>query len=223
MAAPELDRAVVVLRPWGSPTALGLFGLAAATFTLAGLQLGWVEPREGGTVGLVLVAFAAPAQLLASVLGFATRDAVVGTAMAVLSLTWLSTGLTLLTGAPGARSGALGLLLAVSALAVGLTGLTATLVRVATAVVLLTASVRIGLTSWFELSGTEALRTAAGVVGLVLAVLAVLVAWAGELEEAGARVPLPLGRRGKGRTAVEGSLDDQVTGVANEPGVRARL
>lgn len=217
------DHVVVTLRPLGSPTSLGLFGLAAATFTLAGLQLGWLRPDEGATVGLVLLGFAAPAQLLASVLAFAARDAVVGTAMAVLSLTWLATGLVLLTSEPGARSGALGLLLVSSAVAVGLTGLTGTLSKLATAAVLLTASVRIGLTGVFELSGQEWLRTTAGALGLALAVLAVTVAWGSELEDAGAPFRVPLGRRGRGRQAVEGALPDQVRDVATEPGVRTRL
>ena len=220
---PENERVVVTLRPWGSPVALGLFGLAAATFTLAGWQLGWVGAGESRTVGVALVAFAAPAQLLASVLGFAARDAVVGTAMGVLSLTWLSTGTVLLLAAPGSRSGALGLLLVSSAVSVGLTGLTGLLSKLATAAVLLTASVRIGLTGWFELSGQEWLRTTAGVLGLLLTVLALAVAWGSELEDAGAPFRVPLGRRGKGAQAVDGSLADQVGTVATEPGVRARL
>jgi succinate-acetate transporter protein len=218
-----LDRVVVTLRPLGSPVSLGLFGLAAATFTLAGLQLGWVRPAEGTTVGLLLLGFAAPSQLLASVLAFVARDAVVGTAMAVLSLTWLTAGLVLATSAPGARSQALGLLLLVSAVAVGLTGVTGTLSKLATGAVLLTAAVRIGLTGVFQLSGQEWLKTTSGVLGVLLAVLAVAVAWGSELEDAGAPFALPLGRRGKGRDAVQGSLREQVSGVATEPGVRTRL
>jgi succinate-acetate transporter protein len=214
---------VVMLRPLGSPTSLGLFGLAAATFTLAGLQLGWIPASQGSAVGLVLIGFAAPAQLLASVLAFLARDAVVGTAMGVLSLTWLSSGLVMVTGDPGQRSGALGLLLLMSAVAVELTGLTATLARLAAGAVLITAAVRIGVTGLFQLSGQPWLETTAGVLGVLLAVLAVLVAWASELEDAGRPFPVPTGRRGKGRVAVEGSLPDQVRDVANEPGVRARL
>ncbi|MFL6080243.1 MAG: hypothetical protein ACJ714_09985 [Ornithinibacter sp.] len=218
-----LDRAVITLRPLGSPVGLGLFGLAAATFTLAGLQLGWVGPGEGSTVGLVLIGFAAPAQLLASVLAFLARDAVVGTAMAVLSLTWLSAGLVLATSPPGARSGALGLLLLVSGVAVGLTGITGTLSKLATGAVLLTAAVRIGLTGVFQLSGQEWLKTTSGVLGVLLALLALAVAWGSELEDAGAPFGLPLGRRGKGAQAVQGSLREQVSGVATEPGVRTSL
>jgi hypothetical protein len=86
----------VVLRPIGSPLALGFVALAAATFVASGLQLGWVEPGEGRNVALILVAFVAPLQLPASVLGFLARDSLAGTAMGVLSGTWLAVGLILL-------------------------------------------------------------------------------------------------------------------------------
>ena len=223
MTAPEPDRVVVTLRPLGSPTALGLFGLAAATFTLAGLQLGWVPADQGATVGLVLIGFAAPAQLLAAVLAFLARDAGIGTPMAVLSLTWLSTGLVLLTSEPGTRSAALGLLLASSAVAVGVSGVTGLLTKISTGCVLLVAAARIGLTSAYQLTGQDWLQTTAGAVGVALAVLAVAVAWASELEHSGVPVRVPLGRRGKGATAVRGSFSEQTSGLATEPGVRTRL
>ena len=223
MSSPESDRVVVTLRPLGSPTALGLFGLAAATFTLAGLQLGWVPESEGAVVGLVLVAFAAPAQLLASVLAFLARDAGIATAMGVLSLTWLSTGLVLVTSEPGGRSAALGLLLVSSAVAVGLSGVTGLLTKISTGCVLITASVRIGLTAAYQLSGPAWLQTLAGALGVALALLAVAVAWASELEASGAPVRVPLGRRGKGASTGPGTLSEQADGLATEPGVRTLL
>jgi hypothetical protein len=89
--------------------------------------------------------------------------------------------------------------------------------------VLLTASVRILLTGIYQLSGQDWLKPTAGVLGVLLALVAVLVAWASEVEDAGGRVPFPLGRRGKGRTAVAGTLADQSRDLATEPGVRTRL
>lgn len=223
MSSSEPDRVVVALRPLGSPAALGLFGLAAATFTLAGLQLGWVPASEGSVVGLVLIGFAAPAQLLAAVLAFLARDAGTGTAMGVLSLTWVSTGLVLLSSDPGARSATLGLLLASSAVAVGLSGVTGLLTKISMGLVLITASVRLALTSGYELSGQAWLQTLSGAVGIALALLAVAVAWASELEASGAPVRVPLGRRGKGVSTARGSFSEQAHGLATEPGVRTRL
>ena len=60
-------------------------------------------------------------------------------------------------------------------------------------------------------------------LGVLLALLAVAVAWASEAEAAGAPVPVPLGRRGRGLDAVTGSLEEQVGGLATEPGVRTTL
>jgi uncharacterized protein len=60
-------------------------------------------------------------------------------------------------------------------------------------------------------------------VGLVLFALAVYVAFAAELEDAKGETVLPLGRRMKGRLALDGSLDEQLKHAPNEPGVRAQL
>ena len=212
---------VVTLRPVASPTSLGLFGLAAASLVLAGVQLGWVGAGDRTHAGLVLIGFACPAQLVASLVAFRARDGVLATAMGVLALTWLSTGAVVVSGA-GPRSTALGLLLLVSALAVALTGLTALTAQVATGVVLLTAGTRLGLTAADQL-GAPGLTAVAGWLGVGLSGLALLVAWAGELESARGRSPIPLGRRGKGRLALEGDYADQVDGIATEPGVRMRL
>jgi succinate-acetate transporter protein len=223
-AWPSLGSHVnVVLRPVASPTSLGLFGLAAATFTLSGLQLGWAPASEGHHVALVLIGFAAVAQLVASLTAFVARDGTVATVMGVLSLTWLSVGLVMLTSPAGSRSPALGLLLLFSAVAVGLSAMTAALSKVSAALVFLTASVRLLLTGAFHLTGSPWVKEAAGLVGLLLFVIAVYVAWASELEDATGRTVLPLGRRGKGLTALHGSLLEQVRDLPNQPGIRTRL
>ena len=68
-------------------------------------------------MALILIAFAAPLQLVSSVFGFLGRDVVAGTAMGVLAGTWLSVGLVTLTSPPGSTSDALGLFLLVAAAA----------------------------------------------------------------------------------------------------------
>src|SRR3954454_4401576 len=65
-----LDQGRINVRPVSRPSTIGLFGLAAATFTMAGLQLDWVPKEQGKHVALVLIGFAFVAQLLASI--FAT-------------------------------------------------------------------------------------------------------------------------------------------------------
>src|SRR4051812_12999777 len=85
----------IVVRPIASPSSIGLFGLAAATIVLSGLQLGWVAPAESDQTAMVLIGFAFVSQLLAAIFALLARDGVVATAMCVLSLTWLVIGLVL--------------------------------------------------------------------------------------------------------------------------------
>jgi len=213
----------ITVRPIGSPTGLGLFGLAAATLLVSGLQLGWIDQAEGRNVGLILIAFPFLAQLLASIWSTLARDGIASTAMGVLALTWLSTGLILITSAPGQTSDALGLLLLLAAAAIALTGLVASISKLALGVTFLTAGLRFLLGGVHQLSGHETWEDAAGVVGLLLCALAVYGAFAAELEEAQGKTILPLGRRMKGRLALDGSLDEQMKQAANEPGVRQQL
>jgi succinate-acetate transporter protein len=213
----------IVVRPIGSPTGLGLFGLAAATLVVAGLQLGWVGSAEGHNVGVILIAFPFVAQLLASIWSTLARDGIAATAMGMLALTWLSTGLVLVTADPGQTSDALGLLLLASATAMALTGLVAATSKLVIGTVFLTASLRFTLGGIHQLSGSEAWENAAGIVGLALFGLAVYAAFAAELEDARGGTVLPLGRRLEGSLALDGSLAEQLKRAPNEPGVRAQL
>src|SRR4051794_21760012 len=111
------DVTQVTLRPVAPATPTGFLGLAAATVVLAAMNLGWIPSSEAHTVALVMIAFVFPLQGTASVFGFLSRDGVVATAMAVLAGTWLTVGLAMLTSPPGSTSDALGALLLVSAVA----------------------------------------------------------------------------------------------------------
>src|SRR5690349_7261705 len=101
----------VFLRPIGSPVALGLSGLVAASLVASGTELGWVALDERAHAALVILAFAFPLQFVASLLAFAARDGAVATALGVLAGSWLATSLVWLTSAAGSVSGSLGLLL----------------------------------------------------------------------------------------------------------------
>lgn len=217
------ERVTVSLRPIGGPTSLGFYGLAAATFVVSGFQLGWVGLAEGKKVALVLVGFAFIAQIVAAIFCFLARDGIAATAMSVLSLTWLVVGLVLHTSKPGATSGALGLFLLVSGVAMVLTSLTAALSKLVPAAVFGLAALRFFTTAGYELSGRRVWEQAAGVLGLLLFALALYAAWGAGLEDALGRTVLPLGRRGKGKAAVHGSLLEQVKDVSTRPGVREQL
>lgn len=227
-AREEAERRVeatarIVLRPLAGPLALGFLGLAAATFVRAGLELGWVEATEAKNVALVAIAFTVPLQFTASLIGFLTRDAVAATGMGLLSGIWLATALVTSTSPPGSTSDALGLFLLVGAVAMWIPAAAAVTSKLVPALVLGTAGLRFLVTGVHQLTGDEGWENAAGLIGLVLAALAVYAALAVELEDATKSTLLPLGRRGRGAAALDGVLHDQLAQLQKEPGVRQQL
>jgi succinate-acetate transporter protein len=219
--APEaLTR--VTLRPIANPLPLGFLALAGGTLLLSGLQLGWVEPAESHTLGLIIIAFVVPLQFVTAIFGFLARDVVAGTGMAILSGTWLSIGLVTLTGVPDSTSDALGLLLILSATAMLVPAAAATGKLVAAAVLTATA-LRFLVTALYQLTGSGSWETTAGVVGLALCALAIYTALAMALEESHRRTVLPLLRRNTGAVAIAADLGSQVRDIEHEAGVRAQL
>ena len=75
----------------------------------------------------------------------------------------------------------------------------------------------------YRLTGGSTWETITGVVGVALGALAIYAAYAALIEGIQGRTVLPMGRRSRGRQAVEGGLAEQVVGIAHEPGVRAQL
>ena len=213
----------VMLRPMASPMPIGFVGLAAATVVLASMNLGWISSSQAHEVAIVLIAFVFPLQAVTSIFGVLTRDGVAGTAMAILAGTWLTVGLVMLMSPPGSTSPALGVLLIVSAIALLLPALAASLGKLVPALVLFTASVRFATSAGYQLTGSADWQRVTGWVGIVLGVLAVYAALAALLENVEGKTVLPMGRRRKGRTAAEGGFAEQIIDVSHEPGVRAQL
>lgn len=222
--ASLLERSTrVVLRPLGNPLPLGFLALAGGTFVVGGLQLGWLDATEGANVALVLIAFVAPLQLIAAVLGYLARDVVAGTGMGILAGAWLTVGLVVFRSPPGATSDALGLLLLVAGAAMCVPAAGALTGKLVPAVVLFTTAIRFAATGVFELTASTTWERIAGVVGIVLAVLALYAATAMLLEDVRRVTVLPVLRRGEGKTSITGNLEDQLAKVEREAGVREQL
>jgi uncharacterized protein len=213
----------ITLRPIGTPLPLGFLALAGGTLLLSGLQLGWLAPADGQQVGLLLIAFVFPLQLVASVFGFLGRDVAAGTGMGILAGTWLSIGLVQLTGEPGATSDPLGLLLLLAAAAMCVPFAAAMTGKLAAAAVLGTTVVRFAVTGLYQLTASAAWHDAAGVIGLMLCAVALYAALALAIEDAWRRTVLPLGRRGAGAAALDGGPESQLAGLEHEAGVREQL
>jgi uncharacterized protein len=213
-------QAQIVLKPLGHPLPLGFLALGVGTLGLSALQLGWVSPTEGQVVAITALAFTAPLQLLASVLGFQARDTVAGTGMGLLGGTWAVLGLVLLTSPPGSTSDALGVVLLGAGAALAVPALSAT-GKVVAAVVLGTASLRFAVTGIAQLTGSSGWKDTAGMIGLLLAVLALYAATAFALEDVQQRAVLPILRRGGGRT--DQAMREPAADLRTAPGVRSQL
>lgn len=212
-ASPGRDTATV-LRPLGTPVPLGFLALAGAAFVTAGLQLGWAAPAEQHAAALVMVAFAFPLQLLASVLGFRARDTAFGTAMALLAGSWLVQGGLLGAGpVPGSRH-VLGLFLLVTAVSLLVPIAAAGTGKIAATAVIACAALRLGTAGLHELTGAPGWQSTAGVIGLVVTAVALYAAAAFALEDARRRPVLPVGRHGPRSDAVR---------EGTEPGERREL
>lgn len=217
---PATEPARIFLRPLGTPLPLGFVGLAVATAVLSSFNLGWIPTSEQHQVAFVLMAFAFPLQLLATVLLFLARDAPAGAGVGVLSVTWLALGLLLYTGRPGSTSMTVSIFLFAAAAALVPSAATASLSKLVPGMVMFLAALRFVLTGLYERFGGLAWEHAAGWEGIVLAGLALYAALASDLEGALQHVVLPLGRHGPGAKAVQQSLADQLGELEREPGVR---
>jgi succinate-acetate transporter protein len=213
----------VNLRPIANPLALGFGALAIGTTVLAGLQLGWVPVSETTTVGFIVVFAVAPAQALASVLGFLARDGVAGTGMGFLSGAWAALGIALVTSTPGSTSHGVGLLLVSVGVVLLIPAIGAMMGKLVPALVLGGAAIRFALSGIWQLSGNDNWKTAAGVAGVVLAAIALYAATAMGLEDVAKHSVLPVGRRGRGSQATAGTMEEQILDLRHEPGVREQL
>lgn len=93
-----------------------------------------------------------PLQALAAILGFLARDVVAGTGMGILAATWACVGVIELTGAPGAVSDPLGLLLLVSATALLIPATASLAGKVVPAAVLTCTALRLATTGVHEIT-----------------------------------------------------------------------
>lgn len=219
----QLKATRIFLRPIANPFPLGFVGLAVATLLLAGQELGWIPASEQHQVGLIVLVFAPTLQLIACVFGFLARDPVAATGMGILAVTWGLIGGIDYLSPPHSTSAALATLLFVAASGVLLCAATAAHTKLLPAAVMTVTALRWIATALYEIFNHPVYKTAAGFVGCFLTFLALYAAYALELENLEHKVVLPVGRRRRGRQALQPYLAEQVTEVSAEPGVRNQL
>ena len=215
-------RTRVSLRPFGSPLPLGFLALAIASLAYSASQLGWVIGDQRDVLAVGVLVSAVPLSFLAAPFGFMERDPIAGTGNAVLGATAALLAATELRLEVGDDRAGVGVLLLAASLALVVPAASSRHKLLAAGVVAL-AVVRGLVAGVAEVLDADVVRTAAGVVGLVLVAAALYAALAYELESAEQREVLPTLRRGPGRLPFEGAPADQLSGVMSEAGVRKEL
>lgn len=216
-------RPQIFLRPVATPLPVGMIALAVGSILLCGPQLKWVPVAQTHTIALCLVAFVVPLQLISFVISYLSRDEGTASALATLAGTWLAAGLVLNTSPPGHRSSALGLLLfgATAALLIPIVVTAAS--KPLISVVLLVTAARFLTSGLYEVHAGSTWRDVAGVIGIVVAVLAWYAAIAFALEAGHRRAIVPVFRRGGHASPDPSSNDDPFGPVDYDAAVRSQL
>jgi succinate-acetate transporter protein len=221
------ERASVVLTPIATPLPLTFVGLLLASLLISGLDLGWIPSSELHECGWALIAVPIPLQLIAAIFGFHGRSATAATGSSTLAAAWLGIALDQIHAPPGAFTPSH----SAAMLSIGVAA--ALLIPAVSdarggsmlpAATLALASTRFVLTGIVGLSQSGSLRSATGVVGLVVAAAALYAALALELEGAVHKEPLlPTFRKTDSASALVAPLDEQVASLEHEAGVRKNL
>lgn len=211
------------LRPIGSSLPMGFLSFGVGTAVFTALEVGWVPTIQSKQIAIVLLAFVAPLQLIASAFAFPARDSGSAASLGILGTLWIAIGVNLLVVKPGSTSVALGVfLITVSVYMLPLCVTNAPSKPILSAL-LLVAAVRFALSGIYEVTATKAVERASGWVGIPLALLALYGGLAFLLEDNERRTILPLARHGQARRAIDRGLHEPVPGIEQEAGVRNQL
>jgi uncharacterized protein len=221
------DEASVVLTPIATPLPLTFLGLVAATTILSGLELHWIPAADARLTGWTLLAVPLPLQLTASIFGFHGRSATAATGSSVLAAAWLGIALALINASPGSFTPSRPVGMLAFAVAAGLVVPAAADARGGsplTTAALGLASIRFVLTGITAMTASPGLKTATGIVGLIVAAVAFYAALALELEDNSIEdTLLPTFKWGESAQALTAPLDTQVEELEHEAGVRKNL
>lgn len=213
----------IVLRPLASSLPLGFFAFTVGTVLLSALELHWVPLAQDQQLMILILAFVVPLQGLSGLFAFLARDSGAATGLTTLSAAWAATAVTVMGGAPGALDLALGIFLLTLATLMVIMSVTAVTGKPLFGMLLLLGAARFALTGAYQATGTAAAERVSGWIGIPLALFALYGGLAMLLEESYDRMILPLGRRGRARTSLEGGFARQVSQAEQEPGVRRQL
>jgi succinate-acetate transporter protein len=211
------------VRPLANPLPLGMFAFGIGMLLVAAQSAGWVPVAEAAQIGIILAAFVFPLEGVATLMAFLARDTLAATVLGLFTTSWLTLGLLLITGHPGALSATEGIYL------LGFAGVVISLAVIAFAgkpligLLLVLSAARSVLYGLYELTLTPGLEHASGYVAAAIAAIAWYAGTAFALEDIRQQAVLPVLRRGAATAAMDGDLEHQVDRARHEAGVRQQL
>lgn len=218
----HVDQTRIVLRPIGSALPLGFFAFAIGMLLLGCSGVGWIPVGEQRDMGMVLVSFVFPLELVATIVAFLARDTLGATTLGLFATSWLALGWIDHSSRPGATSVTIGVYLFGFATVALLLALMSLRSKPFFSVLLAASVVRMVFSGIYEVGGSQDWYRLAGGFGVALTVLAMYGGAALGLEDARQRELLPLFRRGAAERAFQG-YDAQLERLEAEPGVRQQL
>ena len=218
----QVDQTRIMLRPIGSGLPLGFFSFGIGMLLLGCSAIGWIPVGEQKNVGMMLMAFVFPLELIATIVAFLARATLGATTLGLFTTSWLALGWADYASAPGTTSVTLGIYLFGFGTAALLLALMSTRVKPFFSVLLGVAVARMVLSGVYEIGGVHAWYKISGGFGIALAALAMYGGTALALEDARQQELLPLFRRGGADQAFQG-YEAQLERLEAEPGVRQQL
>jgi succinate-acetate transporter protein len=212
----------IMLRPIGSSLPLGFYSFGIGMLLLGCTAIGWIPVSEQKNVGMMLIAFVFPLELVATVFAFLARDTLGATTLGLFTTSWLALGWADYSAAPGTKSVTLGIYLFGFATVALLLALMSTRGKPFFTLLLTAAVTRMVLAGYWEIGGSQGWYKVAGGFGIALAALAMYGGTALALEDASQQELLPLFRRGGADEAFQG-FEAQLERLEAEPGVRQQL
>jgi hypothetical protein len=212
----------IMLRPVGSSLPLGFYSFGIGMLLLACSAIGWIPVTEQKDVGMFLIGFVFPLELVATVFAFLARDTLGATTLGLFTTSWLALGWADYAGPPGAKSVTVGIYLFGFATVALLLALMSTQGKPFFSLLLTIAAARMVLAGYWEIGGSHEWEKVSGGLAIALAALAMYGGTALGLEDAKRRELLPLFRRGGADEAFQG-YERQLARLESEPGVRQQL
>lgn len=222
MTSGHEEHVRIALRPIGSGLPRGFFAFGIGMLLLGTQALGWIPVVEQKDVGMMLMAFVFPLELIAAVVAFLARDTLGATTLGLFATSWLALGWLSLEAPPGSTSVAVGIYLFGFGAAVTLLALLSTFGKPFFSVLLGLSVARMVLAGVHEIGGAPTWNHVSGGFGIALCVTALDGGAALGLEDARYWEVLPLFRRGGADEAFQG-FAAQLSRLEGEPGVRQQL